>query len=363
MPDDAPILLSAGGTGGHLFPAEALAHELLARGRKVAVVTDKRGQAFKSLGPGVSIHIVRAATLKGGVTGKIRAVINMGIGVVEALRLVRKIRPAVIVGFGGYPSFPAVFAGQLLKVTTALHEQNAVLGKANAVLADGAAVIATSLPETQGLSVANRKKIVLTGIPLRPHIAALEGRAYAPPSDMMKILVTGGSQAARIFSEIVPVAAGLLPPGLKARLFVMHQARPDDLAVTEERYKAAGVKAEVAPFFADMAERLGGAHLFIGRSGASSVAEAAVASLPSIFVPLRHKDMQQKYNAESVTGRGGGWLMMQEDFTPESLAQKLREFMENPAILAAASQKAKACGRTDAAKRLADLVESKVLKT
>lgn len=349
MPEKKTIMLSAGGTGGHLFPAEALAQELIARGRKVVIVTDKRGHAFKSLE--APVHAVRAATLKAGVLSKLKAVFDMGAGIAQAARLVLKYRPGVVVGFGGYPSFPAVFAAQILRVPTVLHEQNAVLGKANAVLAWRAVAVAASVPGVGG------GKEVETGLPLRAPLEALHGRGYAAPAGEMKVLITGGSQAASIFGEIVPAAAALLPQELRARLVIAHQAREAEAAAVEEKYRAAGVRAEIRPFFSDMAERLAGCHLFIGRSGASSVAEAAMAGRPALFVPLRHGDMQQKKNAEAVTGRGGGWIVMQEDFTPEGLAQKLREFMENPDILARAAAASAACARPGAAARLADLVE------
>lgn len=354
---ESVIMLSAGGTGGHLFPAEALAGELLRRGHRVVIVTDKRGHAFKSLGDRAVIHTVRAATLKAGIVPKVKAVIDMGLGIVQAALLIRKYRPGVIAGFGGYPSFPAMFAGQMLGVPTVLHEQNAVLGKANHVLAARARAIATSLPETRGISVVNHPKTVLTGIPLRAPVVALHERGYVQPGDEVRILITGGSQAASVFGEIVPPAVALLPEPMKKRLFLMHQAREKDVASTAEKYRAAGIRAEVMPFFTDMAARLASSHLFIGRSGASSVAEAAMAGLPAIFVPLRHADMQQKHNALSVTEHGGGWLMMQEDFTPKALAEKLQELLEKPELLADAALKARACARPDAAALLCDLVE------
>jgi UDP-N-acetylglucosamine--N-acetylmuramyl-(pentapeptide) pyrophosphoryl-undecaprenol N-acetylglucosamine transferase len=357
------IVLSAGGTGGHLFPAEALAQELLTRGYNVVIFTDKRGHAFRSLGPDVALHTVRAATLKGGVLGKIKAIINMSLGILQASFLLIKNRPSIVVGFGGYPAFPAVCAAQILGIPTVLHEQNAILGKANLWLARRSTVIATSLPDTKGIPPASRDKTIVTGNPVRAAIVAVRESIYTAPSDTMKILVTGGSQAASVFGEVVPTALALLEDDLKQRLSVMHQSKESESAQTERKYHAANISAEIKPFFNNMAERLAACHLFIGRSGASTVAEIAVAGRPAIFVPYPgHKDMQQKHNADALAGMGGAWLMLQSDFTPPALAQKLREFLKNPAMLEKAASAAKACGRPDAVKKLADVVERLSIK-
>lgn len=351
------ILLSAGGTGGHLYPAEALAEELLARGYKVAIVTDKRGHAFKSLGDRVNIYTVRAATLKPGLGAKIRALIDMKLGVLSALRLIFKIKPALVVGFGGYPSFPGVLAAQILCRPTILHEQNAVLGKANVWLAPRARKIALSLAGTRGLSAAQQSKAVVTGNPVRAPIIAVSRIPYTPPVSDFKILITGGSQAASIFADVVPEGLKDLPEPIKSRLYVMHQCRENDLKTTAEKYARIGIRAETASFFSDMADRLAACQLFIGRSGASSVAELAVAGRPAIFVPYPgHQDMQQKHNADIIANAGGAWVFLQPDFTPVALADKIRAFAEDPAILTRAAEAAATCGQNGAAARLADLV-------
>jgi len=350
------ILLSAGGTGGHLYPAEALAAELLSRGYTVAIVTDKRGHAFKSLGDRVNIYTVRAATLRPGLVSKIRAVLDMGIGVLSALRLVSKLKPALVVGFGGYPSFPGVLAAQILGKPTILHEQNAVLGKANVLLAPRARKIALSLAGTRGLSPAQQAKTVVTGNPVRAPIMAVRDIPYQPPADVFKILITGGSQAASVFADVVPEALKDLPENIKSQLYVMHQCRENDLAATAKKYADMGIKAETASFFSDMAERLASCQLFIGRSGASSVAELAVAGRPAIFVPYPgHQDMQQKHNADIIAQAGGAWVFLQPDFTPAALAEKIRAFAENPALLSHAAAAAATCGQTGATAKLADL--------
>lgn len=364
-PDTAQktIVLAAGGTGGHLFPAEALAQELVSRGHKVVILTDKRGHAFKSLGPEVEIHTVKAAYLKAGIVSKLRAASDMSLGILQAQKLLRRYRPDVIVGFGGYPSFPGVFAGQALGIPTILHEQNAVLGKANVWLADRALDIATSLPGTRGLKDKNLPKVVTTGNPVRKDIVAVRDRAYAPPQDALNIFITGGSQAAKVFGDVVPDAVAQLPEGLKKRLTVIHQCREDAVEVTRRKYESAGVKAEIKSFFNDMAERLTACQLFIGRSGASTVAEIAAVGRPAIFVPYPgHADMQQKYNAEVLEKNGGAWMMMQDAFTPAALAAKLQQLMQDPTLLSGAAEKAKACGQPQAAANLANVVEQRLNK-
>ena len=356
-----PVVLCAGGTGGHLFPAEALAAELLARDIPVVIFTDKRGHAFKSLGDRAPIHIIRAATLKPGLPAKIRALFEMGLGILCAAKKLIALKPAVVVGFGGYPSFPGTFAAQLLRIPTVLHEQNAVLGKANVWLANGARKIALSLDGTRGLTAKQQAKAVVTGNPVRDHIIEAGKTAYTPPETTLRILITGGSQAANVFGAIVPESLKNFPESQKSRFYVMHQCREEAREMTQKFYDEIGVQAETASFFNNMAERLAECQLFIGRSGASTVAEIAVAGRPAIFVPYPgHSDMQQKHNADIIADKGGAWVMLQPDFTPEALAEKIGSFLDNPAILAQAAAAAATCGRPDAAKRLADLVLTEV---
>ena len=355
------IVLSAGGTGGHVFPAEALAQELRARGYRIVIITDKRGYAFGRLGDDVPVHCVRAATLKSGIRGKVRAAVQMGIGILHAAILLLKYRPVVIVGFGGYPSFPAVFAGQLLGMSTVLHEQNAVLGRANAVLARRAKAIATSLPDTIGIGEKDKAKVTLTGNPVRSEIIGVRDVTYEAPVDKIKILITGGSQASDVFARVVPSAVMHLPEGLRRRLFIMHQARAASMAETELKYKEAGVWAEVKPFFTDMPARLKACHLFIGRAGASTVCEIAVTGRPAIFVPYPgHGDEQQKHNANTIAAKGGAWMMTEDVFTPEKLAETLTELIKEPLMLKQVADIARTCGKPDAVHHLAKLVERRI---
>ena len=354
------IVLAAGGTGGHLFPAEALAEELAARGHKVVILTDKRGEAFKSLDKTIDIHIVRSAALKPGLVSKIKSGLDMTIGVFEARGILKKYKPDAVVGFGGYPSFPGTFAAQTLKIPTILHEQNAVLGKANIWLADGASAIATSLPGTAGIKEKNLSKVTHTGNPVRAAILALRDQRYLPPEKDFRVLITGGSQGASIFSDVVPDAVARLPRELQERLDIVHQCRQETLEDTQKKYAMTHARTEIKSFFNDMADRLKNCHLFVGRSGASTVAEVSVVGRPAIFVPYRHVDMQQKFNAESLSAAGGAWVVMQEDFTPDYLAAKLEVLMKNPGLLDSAAQAAKNCGQANATQKLATLVEERL---
>jgi len=358
------IILAAGGTGGHLYPAEALALELLNRGHQVIIITDKRGSAFQNLGDKVRIERVNAATFKPGLASKIKSVMDICIGIAQAALLIKKYRPALIVGFGGYPSFPTVFAGQRMGCSTVIHEQNAILGKANFWLADASSRIAASLPETKGIKPANAGKVVVTGNPVRAGICAARDKAYPPLTltGNFEIFITGGSQAARIFSEVVPEAVGLLPGDIKARLHLVHQCREPDIQAAAEKYRKAGVKAEIKPFFHDMPERLSACHLFIGRSGASTVAEIAVVGRPAIFVPFQHADRQQFLNAELLAAKDGAWVIPQEKFTAETLARQIEHLAKNPSILENAAKAAKSCGQPEAVRKLADAIEER-LKT
>jgi UDP-N-acetylglucosamine--N-acetylmuramyl-(pentapeptide) pyrophosphoryl-undecaprenol N-acetylglucosamine transferase len=349
-----PIILAAGGTGGHLYPAEALAQELLNRGHTVIIITDKRGSAFRKLGDKVQIDCVRAATFRPGILSKIKAVFDICIGILQAAKLLKKYQPALVVGFGGYPSFPTVFAAQRMGIPTILHEQNAVLGKANLWLAGAAQVIAASLPLA-------RDKVVVTGNPVRAGICAVRNNPYPSLGGTLEIFITGGSQAAKVFSEVVPEAVRQLPEEIKHRLHIVHQCREDDIDATADQYRAAGVKAETKSFFNDMPERLSACHLFIGRSGASTVAEIAVVGRPAIFVPYPgHADQQQLRNAELIAQKDGAWIIPQENFTAETLARQIEHLVKNPSLLENAARAAKSCGQPEAVKNLADLLEREV---
>ncbi len=353
------IVLAAGGTGGHMFPAEALARELLARGFKVALVTDRRGQAFGDKAPEVAVHRIRAGRLDVGFVGKVTALADMALGTIEAGRLLRALAPAAVVGFGGYPSVPTMLAAARQGLATLVHEQNAILGRANRLLAARVGAIATSFAEVGGLRLARGGRVVETGNPVRPAIVAERRTPYVAlaPDRPIRVLVLGGSQGARILSAVVPAALAHLAPELRARLAVMQQARSEDLAAVRRAHEQAGIAAETSSFFDDVPARLAQASLVISRAGASSVAELTVIGRPAILVPYRHAaDDHQSANARALSASGAAWVMPETAFTPESLAAEIETLLRAPERLAAAAAAAHRMGRPDAAARLADLV-------
>lgn len=353
------IVLSAGGTGGHMFPADALARDLVSRGYKVTLITDERGKRFEPFGAHVDVHVIKSATLGSGLINKAKSIATLGLGYFEARAILKKLKPAIVVGFGGYPSFPGVFAAQKMKIPTIIHEQNAVLGKANAMLAEGAERIALSWNNSSGMSTEARARSVVTGNPVRPDIAALYTQPYPviEADGELRIFVMGGSLGAKIFSEVLPRAFAQLPDDYKKRLSIVQQCRSDDQAEVDAAYKAAGIRAVTQSFFCDVADQLQRTHLFIGRSGASTVAEVATAGRPAIFVPYpHHKDQQQMRNAETIADMGGGWVMAQGGFTPEALNARIQTFLQTPQSLFRAAEAARACGRPDAARKLGNVV-------
>jgi UDP-N-acetylglucosamine--N-acetylmuramyl-(pentapeptide) pyrophosphoryl-undecaprenol N-acetylglucosamine transferase len=353
------IVLAAGGTGGHMFPAEALARELLGRGFAVALVTDKRGQAFGDKVPGVTVHRIRAGRIGAGIMGKVTALAETALGTIEAARLLRLLQPAAAVGFGGYPSVPTMLAATRQNLATVLHEQNAILGRANRLLASRVGTIATSFVTVGALRATPRTRIVETGNPVRPAIAALRGAPYAAPAGdgPIRVLITGGSQGARILSAVVPAALAQLDPALKRRLAVMQQARSEDLAEVRRAYQAAGIEADTAPFFDDVPARLARAHLVIARSGASTVAEITAIGRPAILVPYRYAaDDHQTANAAALAAETAARVIAETAFTPERLAAEIASLVAAPQNLEALAAAARRLGRPDAATKLADIV-------
>jgi UDP-N-acetylglucosamine--N-acetylmuramyl-(pentapeptide) pyrophosphoryl-undecaprenol N-acetylglucosamine transferase len=351
------VVLAAGGTGGHMFPAEALANALLNRGCRVALITDRRGHEFTERLPGVALHRIPAGRLGAGVVQKALGLAEMLIGTLAAGKLLRAMRPAVAVGFGGYPSVPTMLGARSQRVTTVLHEQNALVGRANRLLAPRVTRIATSFPDTQGLRPADAARSVVVGNPVRPEAAKQRDTAYQPPGETIHLLVTGGSQGARILSTIIPAALALLPAPLKARLRLAQQARPEDLEQVRTAHRANGIDAEVASFFQDIPERLARAQLVICRAGASTVAELCVVGRPAILVPYAAAaDDHQSFNARALATAGAAWVMTETEFTPETLAARLNTLLASPETLSAAAAAAHALGRPDAAELLADLV-------
>ena len=354
------FVLAAGGTGGHLFPAQALAGELMRRGRRVVVMTDGRGQNLGKSFPGAEIATVPSASFAGrSPVGRVLALGMIGLGVAAALLKLANLRPRAVVGFGGYPSLPVMLAASFARVPAALVEQNAVLGRVNRLLAPRVSKIAANFPFVR-FAPKDSSRIVFTGNPVRPEAAALKGADYASPSGdgPIRILIFGGSQGARALSEIVPAALAQLPDSIRTRLDVTQQCRADDVAMVEEAYRSAHVKAEVGKFFTDLPRRMAASHLVIARSGAGTLAELTVIGRPSILIPYPHAmDDHQAANADVLEKAGAAWVVRQDQLDAGALAYMLATILADPEALAARAAAARALGRADAAERLADLAE------
>ena len=354
------VLLAAGGTGGHLFAAEALAEALSRRGTSVALATDHRAERYGKTFPARNVHIITSATVRGrNPLSLARTAAMLGIGTMQGLRLLARMRPAAVVGFGGYPTIPPVLAATLRKTPTLIHEQNAVMGRANRFLAPRVNAIATSFAGVLDREEKLGAKATRTGNPVRPAVIAAADTPYAAPqaTGPIRLVVFGGSQGARIMADIVPVAVERLARDLQARLAVVQQAREEDLARVTDIYARAKVAAEVAPFFADLPARIASSHIVVARSGASTVAELAAIGRPAILVPLPHAlDQDQSVNAGVLEQAGGAMRLRQDDFTPDRLAGEISTLASTPQKLVAMAAAARSQGAIDAAERLADLV-------
>ncbi len=353
-------VVAAGGTGGHLFPAEALARELSRRGWRIVLATDTRGAAYADAFPAEERLGLDAATFKmGDPIGMARGGLKILSGVSRARGAFRRLKPSVVVGFGGYPSLPALLAAPSVKAPTVIHEQNAVLGRVNRYLAPRATAIACAFPTLEKATPEVKAKISVVGNPLRPDIQALADRPYPDPgSGNVRILVTGGSQGARLLSEATPLAIAMLPEDTRYRLHVTQQTRPEAMDDARRVYANALVEAELSPFFRNIAQRLSATHLVIGRAGASTVCELAVAGLPSVLVPLGiAMDDHQTFNARLLVDAGAAEAIPEKELTPTRLSEVLGRLLSDPSELGRRSAAARAVARPDAAERLADLVE------
>lgn len=355
------ILLAAGGTGGHVFPAIAVAEELMKRGHSVSLATDARGTDLGNTLPGVDVHRISASGVRGGIVAKVSGVVSIGIGVLQARRLFRKIRPDCVIGFGGYPSVPTMVAAASRGLPTIIHEQNAVLGRANRLVSKRVSVIACSFEETSGIEAGSRDKVVMTGNPVRAAFTEARETPYpaiGPNGEGVRVLVLGGSQGARILSEVIPAAFSEMPETLRSRFAITQQCRPEDLENVRNIYEAAGISAELSTFFDDVPDRMAAAHVLITRAGASTVAELAETGRPAILVPYLHAtDDHQTANARAVETKGAGWLIPQAGFTPEALTVRLESFVNLQNILTDAAAAAHAFGGQNAASALADQAE------
>jgi UDP-N-acetylglucosamine--N-acetylmuramyl-(pentapeptide) pyrophosphoryl-undecaprenol N-acetylglucosamine transferase len=353
-----PVVLATGGTGGHVFPAEALASELEARGVPFALITDARARQWQGALARRPIHYIHSASPSGTLRQRIRGLMLLGWGLLDAWWALGHIGPAAVVGFGGYASVPTMIAARLRRLPAMLHEQNAVLGKANRLALNGVARVATSFANTRYIAQEDGRAF-LVGNPVREAVQALRGSPYRAPehSRVVDLLVFGGSQGAASFGQVVPEALLSLPSALRARLRLVQQCRPEDIEPVRQRYARAGIVVELAPFFSDLPRRLAAAHLVIARAGASTVAELATIGRPSILVPYPHAaDDHQTANAQAFEAAGACIVIPHASFTAPVLASQLAGLLETPRRLADMATAAHAAGRPDAAARLADLV-------
>jgi UDP-N-acetylglucosamine--N-acetylmuramyl-(pentapeptide) pyrophosphoryl-undecaprenol N-acetylglucosamine transferase len=343
-----------------MIPAHALAEELLARGHRVALITDDRGARIPGLFDNAQVHILPAGRLTGGPIGWLKAIKAIHTGRAMALRLYETFLPSAVIGFGGYPALPALLAARRDRIPTLLHEQNAVLGRVNRLMAGRVDAIATAYDNVQRLPAKAADKVHLVGNPVRDEVLALRDQPFPPLTEdgIFRVLVTGGSQGASILSEVVPEGLALLPEHLRRRLQVTQQCRAEDIEQVRARYAALGIPADLATYLPDLPERLAWSHLVIGRAGASTIAELTAAGRPAILVPLPSAtDDHQTFNAREMAKAGGARMIPQAKFTPIELAKQMQKLGLEPVALTAAAARARAVGRPDAAKDLADLVE------
>ncbi|USG60402.1 undecaprenyldiphospho-muramoylpentapeptide beta-N-acetylglucosaminyltransferase [Sneathiella marina] len=354
------VVLASGGTGGHIFPARALAEELNTRGYNVVLMTDGRGEKYDELFPNVKVIVVKSGSPSvGGLVGKIKAVLAITMGIFQSRKVLRHLKPIAVVGFGGYPSMPPAAAAASMGIPLILHEQNAVLGRVNKLLSGFARQIATSFDHTESPDEEITAKMVYTGNPVRQAVLPLFGKKYISPSDdgPIRVLVLGGSQGATILSEVVPAALVSLPEDLQSRLHVSQQCRKEDLERATRQYQGSLITPTLSEFFDDVAALLDACHLAITRSGASTLSELTVAGKPSILVPYKHAmDDHQRKNAENAVARGAARVILQDNFTAEELERQLIFLFRHPDCLSVMAGAASSLGEIHAAEKLADLI-------
>ena len=355
------FVLAAGGTGGHMIPAYAVAKELTARGHHVALVTDERGAKIPGIFEDMQVHILPAGRMQGGPVGWLKGLRATWAGRAMALRLYETFKPTAVVGFGGYPALPALLAALKVGIPTAIHEQNAVLGRVNRLIAGRVSAIATAYPDVARLSDRYSDKVHLVGNPVREEVLALRDEDYPALTEesVFRVLVTGGSQGATVLSSVVPEGLALLPIGLRRRLQVTQQCRAEDIEKVRATYAETEIPADLATYIGDMPEKLSWAHLVIARAGASTLAELTVAGRPAILVPLPSAmDDHQTANVREMVSCGGARSIPQSQFTPVELAKQMQKMALEPGALQNAAKRARACGRPHAARDMADLLES-----
>ncbi len=354
------FVLAAGGTGGHMIPAHALAAELRSRGHGVLLITDERGKRYPGLFDGVPVEVLQAGRITKNPINLLKGVASILAGRRAARALYRRGRPDAVIGFGGYPAFPALIAAGSMNIPTVLHEQNAVLGRVNRLLAGGAKAIATAYERIERLKPAHKAKCVLVGNPVREAVVRLGEQPFPPFDEFspLKILITGGSQGATVLGRVVPRGFAALEPSLRHRLQIVQQCRPDDIELVREAYRQLQIPAELTTYIEDMPAKLGDSHLVIGRAGASTIAELTAAGRPAILIPLPiATDDHQTANAREMAKAGGARMIAQRSFAAVELAKQMQKLGLEPEALANAAARARAVGRPNAAADLADLVE------
>ncbi|MEX6724089.1 undecaprenyldiphospho-muramoylpentapeptide beta-N-acetylglucosaminyltransferase [Parapedomonas caeni] len=354
------VVIAAGGTGGHMVPAHAVAHALMAQDYEVTLVTDDRGLRFPGLFDGIPKHVIASGSpSRGGPLGWLSALLKVREGRAAARRLFQSYHPAVVAGFGGYPALPALLAALSLRIPTVIHEQNAVLGRVNRLLAGRVDVIATSFQETARLNARHALKVSVTGNPVRADVAALRALPFPDfhEESVFRVLVVGGSQGAKVLSDVVPAALEMLPVHLRRRLQVTQQCREEDVSTVRQIYARLGIAAECATYITDMAARLKWAHLVIARAGASTLSELTAVGRPAILVPLPSAtDDHQSANAREMAQAGGARVIPQARFTPAELAKQIQKIALEPGALANAAARARALGHPLAAHALAGII-------
>lgn len=362
MTTKGPIVIAAGGTGGHLFPAQSLSQELVSRGHAVTIITDERGLAWEKAFEGANMLVSQSATpYRRGLIGKLGSGLTIGKAVLANYFRLGRIKPAFVVGFGGYPSFPPMIAAILRRVPRLIHEQNGVMGRANKAIAAHMSAVAVTVPNPMGMPDKAHAFEYLTGNPVRPDVIKQSRKTYPKfePEGDIHVLVFGGSQGATVFADVVPAAISCLDRALLDRLHVHQQARDEDVVRTARAYQEMGIDAQVKPFFDNMPELMAASHLVICRSGASTVCELMAIGRPAVLVPLPQAlDDDQGANASFLVEAGGSWLMPQDTLTPERLSDLLARLLGDPSTLQNAARIAKRLGKPHAAKELANLVEA-----
>jgi UDP-N-acetylglucosamine--N-acetylmuramyl-(pentapeptide) pyrophosphoryl-undecaprenol N-acetylglucosamine transferase len=343
-----------------MFPAQALATELSNLNCRLAIITDQRGDAWQKNTKGIETYHIRAGGIAGkAILARLQSGFELAVGTLQARNILKRLKPKVVIGFGGYASFPTMLAASFGGYPTAIHEQNAVLGKANRLLAKRVRCIATSFKRTEGLPQNGTAQVIHTGIPLRSSVTIAIGKPYPPLKldGLISMLVIGGSQGARVFSDVVPKALELLEENFRKRIKISQQCRPEDLARTRERYQKMGIEAELKTFFDDAPKRLAKSHLLIGRSGASTIAETLAIGRPAILVPYPHAiDDHQTRNAHAIVDVGAGWLIPEISFTPSGLSRRLVSLFNLPTIMKKTAEIAGAAATVNAEMHLADMV-------